>query len=202
MTITNGYVTLEELYAYETIDSDDPSDDLVLEDLIEQASRVIDGHCKRRFWAAAETRYFMAMQPGVLFTGDLLSVTSLKTDQTGDRVYENTWANTDYDLEPYNAPYETPPGPYLRISTAPIGHYTFPVRIARGVEIVGSWGYAATVPDDVKTACMIVVTDAMLKREHKENERGSMSSSGVIITAEGIPSRVWEILRPYRRARV
>ena len=74
---------------------------------------------------------------------DLLSVTTLKTDEDGDRTYEITWATTDYDLMPYNATLESQAQPYSHLQTTPDGDYTvddvvaayseFALCIARGI---------------------------------------------------------------------
>lgn len=200
MAISNGYCTLAELKAYENISSTNANDDTVLEDLVEHASRTIDNLCGRRFYSATETHYFTPDYIDLLFVDDLLSVTTLKADEDGDGTYELTWATSDYSLEPRNALLSIPPAPYTMIRVKPNGLYSFP-GVLNGIEIAGSWGYNTTSshPDPIKTACLIIVSDAMLKREHKEQERGSLTSSGVVITAEGLPRRALDLIRPYRR---
>lgn len=147
MAITNGYCSLSELKA--RLGITDTNDDTVLEAVIEAASRAIDGETGRVFYATTETRYFTAEDGELLFVDDLLSVTSLKTDLDGDRVYETTWSATDYDLEPYNRT------PKTRIQMAPYGTRYFP-SVRRGVEITGSWGYSATAPDAINEACLLM----------------------------------------------
>ncbi len=66
----------------------------------------------------------------------------------GIPVYEHTWATTDYDLEPYNAT------PKTAIRVTPNGNRVFPTT-RKGVELAGSFGYAAVVPDDVREACLL-----------------------------------------------
>lgn len=147
MSIVNGYATLAELKA--RLGISDTTDDTVLEAVIEAASRAIDGETGRVFYATTDTRYFTAEDVDLLFVDDLLSVTTLKTDQDGDRTYETTWSVTDYDLEPYNVT------PYTRIQIAHNGIRSFPT-IRRSVEIAGSWGYAATAPDAINEACLLM----------------------------------------------
>ena len=112
--------------------------------VLESASRQIDAFVRRTFRTYLATLYFTAQGPrSLLFDADelglgLLSVTTLKTDGAADRTYDTTWAVTDYDLEPYNAPSEE--RPYWEVTKAPQGNNTFP-RVRRGVEIVGKWGY-------------------------------------------------------------
>lgn len=128
----------------------DTVDDALLLARLETASRWIDDHCRRRFYVVTATRYFTPKDGYRLLVDDLLAVTSLKTDEDADRVYEKTWATTDYDLEPYNG------WPKLVIATTPRGQYSFPAGghygfqqgiiagrhgVAKSVEITGEWGY-------------------------------------------------------------
>jgi len=88
-------------------------------------------------------------------------VTTLKTSSTGD-TFDQTWATTDYQLEPLNGVIggiiETP---FTRIRA--IGSYLFPLWEPRNVnaheataQVVGVFG-RATVPTAVKQACIIFV---------------------------------------------
>jgi hypothetical protein len=149
VAITNGYCTLAEFYErYESVSADSGTQDTKIEDHIEAASRWIDRHTMRKFYATTETRYFTARDVLACNVTDLLSVTTLKTDEDGDRTYEVTWKTTDYDLMPYN---DTP---YQWLEVTPNGSYYFPT-VRRGVEIAGSWGYVATTPEDIKEACLL-----------------------------------------------
>lgn len=64
-----------------------------------------------------------------------LSISTLKTDENGDGVYEVTWTEgTDFFTEPYNLEVKR------RISVnADLGRYGFPAG-QRRVQIAGSWG--------------------------------------------------------------
>lgn len=148
MAITNGYLTLSELKGW--LDISDTNDDAQLELAIEAASRAIDEFCGRRFWQASETRYYTACGD-VVRVDDLVSISTLKTDAAGDGTFETTWASGDYTLEPFNAAVEG--RPYLKVSRSRVGSYAFP-RAARGVEIVGTFGWPS-VPTEVKQACVM-----------------------------------------------
>jgi len=147
MTINNGYATLAEIKAAQTISSVNAGDDAYIEDLVEAASRYIDIYTGRRFWANSvdETRTYHADEIDMLMIDDCLSITTLKTDQDGDHVYETTWNTTDYDLMPSNAPLY--PRPYTWIKVAPYGFYPFPPW-GLGVQIVGKSDYPADMPSD------------------------------------------------------
>jgi hypothetical protein len=143
-------------------DITDLDDDVRLERIIEAVSRAIDDTTKRRFYAASETRYYTARVSNVLLIDDLLSVTTLKTDDDGDRTYDETWDTDDYDLAPYNAVLDG--APYTRIETTPQGGQRFP-GTAKGVEIVGSFGYSATTPAQIREAC-ILWSERVYQRRH------------------------------------
>lgn len=139
----HAYVDLTTLKARLSVS--DTTDDAVLRGCIEAASVALDNGYNRRFQPYQATRYYTAETPLLLPVNDLLSVTSLKTltsNSSGSRVYGNTWAATDYDLEPYDAPDDREP--YTQIWTNPSGSYTFPSD-RRGVEIIGTWGYGLDV---------------------------------------------------------
>ncbi len=97
-------------------------------------SRAIDDHTRKRFYPLLEKRYFTASRGDELWIDDLVSVTTVKTDEDADRTYETTWATTDYDLNPFNAV-----GSHNRLTITPNGNNAFPERVARGVEIDGVW---------------------------------------------------------------
>lgn len=157
MTVVNGYCTLDELKARLDISTTDTADDTKLEVIIQAASRAIDAKTGRRFYAttADETRYYTAEADDVVFTDEIISVTSLLTDDDGTRAYATTWASTDYELEPVNAALDGKP--YTRIELAPYSPYTFPEGVRRGIQITGIFGFctAEAHPDVVREACLI-----------------------------------------------
>lgn len=151
MAIVNGYATLAEVKA--RLGITDSTYDSVLEAVVEAASRGIDNYADRRFYAATETRYFTACDSTYALIDDVVSVTTLATDNDGNRAYGTTWASTDYDLSPFNAIARG--APYTRIDVAPLGSKTFPLY-TRAVKVVGSFGYAAAVPDVINEAALIL----------------------------------------------
>lgn len=126
-------------YKAEISETDADNDDLHMVEL-EEASRVIDRLCRvAAGWFApvsATTRTFdvLTSQASRLPIGPLQSVTTLKTDEAGDRTFETTWATTDYRLYPLAGP------PYTEVRVDDYqGRYLFPAGQAR-VQIVGTWG--------------------------------------------------------------
>lgn len=118
----------------------DTTDDAKIDLILQEVTRWIDEYVGRTFRIYTATLYFTANSGELLLVDrDLLSITSLKTDEDGDRSWERTWATTDYDLEPYNA--NTDEKPYTAIRITPQGTLAFPAGMRKGVEIAGKWGY-------------------------------------------------------------
>jgi hypothetical protein len=156
MAITNGYCTRAEFITHWFPPNyTDTTDDLRIDSIITAVSRRIDTECGRHFYqASGVVRYYSPKYTDHLVIHDLLSLTSLVTDEDGDRVYERTWSSTDYDLYPANAAVESQEAPYTWIELPPRGNYTFPVG-RRTVKITGNWGYASAVPARITEACLL-----------------------------------------------
>lgn len=150
MTLVNVYQTLVQARIDILHDATDSAEDTRLEQIITEASRWIDGECQRRFYPVTETRVYTPGDASFLDVDDLLSITTLKTDQDGDRSFETTWAAaTDYYLWPDNAAAENKP--YTRIVVDTVsGINRFPVR-RQSVQIVGSFGYCALLSTSTAT---------------------------------------------------
>ena len=110
--------------------------------LLLAVSGAVDGYCNRRFYPLTATRTFDGPADVLLPVPDLLSVTSLKSDDDDDGTYETAWAATDYQLLPLNAqPAQHWGGPYHALRTLTRGtKQTFDAGQAR-YEIAGIWGY-------------------------------------------------------------
>lgn len=200
MTITNGYCTLDEIKARLDISTTDTDDDALLEVIVQAVSRQVDAMTGRRFWATTddETRYYTPESDDILFTGDLLSITTLKTDDDGDRTYENTWTTDDYDLMPDNAALDG--RPYTMIEVTPLGDYDFPLGERKGVQIVGKFGYCATGshPDVVREACLIQASRIWKRKDAPFGIVGS-PELGQLQTINRLDPDVVELLRGVTR---
>ncbi len=153
------YCTPEELKSRAGIG--DALDDFEILAACRAVSRWIDNHCDRHFFRTTATRTFVPDGYYTLNLPDLVSITTLKTDGTGDGVFETTWAVTDYQLLPAN-PTVYEQRPYTKIKA--VGTLSFPfvysgyaARTDR-IQIVGVWGWPA-VPDSVKQAAAIMAAD-------------------------------------------
>lgn len=198
MPLTNGYATLAALK--ERLGTVPAEHDALLENLITAASRAIDDHTGRRFYAATDTRYYTATNAYCLdLADDLRTVTTLKTDEDGDRTYEITWDSADdYYLAPYNA--ATDGRPYSSIEVDRVnGDYTFPSTV-RGIQIVGSFGYNATgsQPAPVEQACLRLCERYYHLHTAPLGVSGSSELGVVRIQSD---RDVADLLWPYRRRR-
>lgn len=173
--------------------------DPIIESVVNAASRAIDKYCGRRFYSAVETRYFEAHNTWELDVDDLLAVTSLKSDDNGDGVYENTWTvSTDYLLWPYNAAADGLPYTVIEAGNSP-NHY-FPVNIRKGIEIAGTWGFCTTAnqPPAVKEACLILAA-RLYKRKDAPFGISGPNEFGVMQIIDRFDADVKMLLQPFRR---
>jgi hypothetical protein len=136
--LPNLYITPAEVkdVAPDVIRSSTTKYDDAMLRMAQAISRAIDAWTGRHFFPRLEARYFTASDGMELWVDDLISITSVKADEDGDRTYETTWASTDYDLRPHNAL-----GSYHKLTVTPEGNNAFPTRLERAVEITGVWGF-------------------------------------------------------------
>jgi hypothetical protein len=101
--------------------------------------------------------------------GDLLAITTLKTDDNADGTFENTWATTDYALWPFQGP------PHEAIEISGFGDYgSFAGGVRRGVEIAGTFGIG-----DNQNADPVLTALAALNEELDATETGiTVDNSG------------------------
>lgn len=196
MTITNGYCTLGELKAVLRIM--DTVDDELLEARISEASRVIDQHCDRRFYAdgTATARVYVANTSDVVFVDDISTATGLivKTDSSGDGTYATTLTASQIQSEPLNATSKGLPITSIRGTATGV----FPTTQApAGVQITAKWGWPS-VPEPVKSAC-ILLAGRLVKRGDSLLGVAGFGDLGAI-TVRAIDPDVERMLRPYRIA--
>ena len=133
------YATVTQLKAQIKITA--TTDDVILLGMLETASRWIDDHCKRAFYAMTDTRYWNQddvdySDPLKLWVDDLLAVTSINLDNDLDGTYEDTLAAGDYDLWPYHG--------YPKLAVMlndETGDYGEWPEGRKPIQIIGTWGY-------------------------------------------------------------
>lgn len=203
----------------------DPAEDARLDRAIIDASRVIDAFCYQEpgtFAPQTLTRIFDVQNSGLSGRGlslsrwvdpssrwpgwlnvrsitvpPLISVTTLRTDEDGDGVFETTWTpQTDYLLIPYNR--ETKRTIEINNIT---GRFEFPLGQAR-VQVAGSWGIVedGITPYPIRRACLQL---AMIYYRKPTPGGGSNSSLGGAAIHIGyqdidIAAILWEVAGKYR----
>ena len=171
MAITNGYATLTQIKAYMSI-SDNTDNDL-LEDLVESASRSIDRIANRRFYldATASARLYRAYSDIFVYVDDIGTTSSLvvQTDSNGNGTYAKTLTlNQDYILDPLTASSLNRPFTQLTMvsntETWPIFPGLTQNGLRPGVQVTARWGWPS-VPDDINMACLILTADLYKRKD-------------------------------------
>jgi hypothetical protein len=205
MTITNGYCTLDELKHKSrlNIESSDSGYDDMLEGVIEAVSRKIDDACNRRFYAdnSNTARYFMAIDSSFLFTGDIASRSSdsmvIEIDTNGDGTYDNTFADNDYVLEPYNADLDSVP--FQKIEISSVGQFLFPKKVKKGVKVTAKWGWPGSTPLPIKQACLLQ-SERLFKRFATPLGSESMTTIGrMTLSIPALDVDVEQLISRYKK---
>jgi hypothetical protein len=204
LAIVNGYATLSEVKAAARIT--DTIDDGLLEMAIESSSRDIDAYTERVFFstgATAVARVYIPQDIYLVETDDIISVTTLKSDSTGNGTFDITWAAKDYQLEPLNGLAGGISTPATRIRA--IGDYLWPVYEPRNVnsnqasvQVTGVFGFAS-IPMAIKQATILSSLRAYKRYESPTGVLG-FSDMGVVRVGRLDPD-VERLIQPYRKLR-
>jgi hypothetical protein len=171
MAIVNGYATLTQIKNYMSI-SDNTDNDL-LEDLVESASRSIDRIANRRFYldATASARLYRAYSNIFVFVDDIGTTSNLVVamDENGNGTYSKTLTlNTDYILDPLTSPSLNRPYTQLTMVSNTESWPIFPGITSNGlrpgVQVTARWGWPS-VPDDINMACLILTADLYKRKD-------------------------------------
>jgi hypothetical protein len=206
LAVVNGYATLADVKAAARIPSSDTIDDALLEIAIESSSRDIDAYTERVFFstgATAVARVYIPQDIYLVETDDIISVTTLKSDSTGNGTFDVTWASTDFQLEPLNGLAGGIATPATRIRA--IGEYLWPVYEPRNVnsnqasvQVTGVFGFAS-IPSAIKQATILASLRAYKRYESPTGVLG-FSDMGVVRVGRLDPD-VERLVAPYRKIR-
>ena len=192
-----SYATLSEFKA--AVGITDTTDDTALQSVLDATDTLIDLYCDRKtgFGTASETRYYTAEDWEYVLTDDLVSVTTLQTDDDANGTYETTWtAGTDYVLAPRNAALDG--FPYTEIDTSVTWPRNFPKDVYLGVKVVGVFGFPA-VPAAVKQAEIIQAGAVWNSRTAPFGVIGSADLGGILRMSRALHPEAALILEPYRK---
>lgn len=170
------------------------------------ASRAIDEACGRWFYvdpAATVTRLYTPIDWRTLPIDDLVTLSSLGIDRTGDGVYEEPWTlNTDFILNPPNAPIDGPGKPYESVKTRWNAGRFFPKQLENSVQMIGKWGWPS-VPSEIVNATTIYA--------HRILRRSREAPFGIVFPGQGEAAAmrigqqdpdVASLIRPYVKTRI
>jgi len=197
MAIANGYASLSLVKTAARIT--DNIDDTLLELAIESSSRLIDGHCQRHFYVtSSESRYYAADNSYACTIDDVAGTAiTVETSSGIDGVFDETWASTDFQLEPLN---RTSAGLSFPVNKlVAIDNYLFPIdpNGESAVKVTASFGFATAIPTDVQQACVL-----MSLRQYKRYDSplgvAGFGDMGAVRVSRIDPD-IQSLLAPYRR---
>jgi hypothetical protein len=192
-----SYASLSEFKA--AVGITDSTDDTALQSVLDATDTLIDLYCDRKtgFGTASETRFYTAEDYEYVLTDDLVSVTTLQTDDDANGTYETTWTSgTDYVLAPRNAALDG--FPYTEIDTSVTWPRNFPKDVYLGVKVVGVFGFPS-VPAAVKQAEIIQAGAVWNSRTAPFGVIGSADLGGILRMSRALHPEAALILEPYRK---
>lgn len=198
MAITNGYCTLSELK--DSLQIDDSVDNASLEAAIMSASRMIDDYTQRFFYkdgtiASPVTRYYTPEDAISLNIDDIVTVSTIATDNDLLFTYTTVWATSDFVVEPINNPRKG--WPYNRLVA--VGAYVWPFQIPQSVKITGAWGWSA-VPQEIQLAAKIQASRLFIRRQSPFGIAGTPELGTVRLSSRLDPD-VEALIRPFKKVR-
>ena len=147
----SNYTTTALVKASLGIPSATTSEDTAITAAIAAAESLIDNYTGRTFVAAESTRTYMPRTASILDVDDIATLTGLvvKTDEDQDGTFETTLTvTTDYVIQKNDAPF--------RIITNVNRGWPLSLYGRNTVEITATFGYATTVPDNIKQAALLL----------------------------------------------
>lgn len=198
MALTNAYCTLADVKA--SLRIQDTIDDVLIENSINAASRMIDQYCNRNFYSgsAGEVRYYKANDGYTCWIDDMQTITSVQTASTDPIVFDTTWAATDYQALPANRWANGAWYPITAITA--VENYLFPVWAEIPlVKVTGTFGWNA-VPESIKFAT-IIQASRLFKRLESPLGVAGVSDLGILRVGYNIDGDVAQLINPFRLLR-
>lgn len=189
------YATVAQLKGRLHIPTATTAEDSLLQEILDGAAAAIDLWTGKSFAAATQTRYYASTDGVGVDVDPLVSVTSIATDEDGDRTYETTWDPTDYRLLPANAAADGQP--YTRIEADAFGgRYLFGSH-SGAVRVVGSFGYFSAVPVPIREATLRLGQRLYGLRDALLGLGGARETGFATVIPEDLDLQ--NLLEPYRR---
>jgi hypothetical protein len=175
----------------------DAVDDSLISMAGSAASELIDNYTGRTFGTVAATRYYAPTDQIVCQVDDLAGTAiTVMSSSAGNSVFDQTWALTDYQLEPLNGVSAGMPLPYTRIRA--IGAYWFPTIFnSVTVKVTGTFGFP-TVPSSV-TQAAVLQGARIFKRLDSPLGVAGFGDMGAMRVTRSVDPDVAVLLDPYKR---
>jgi hypothetical protein len=200
--MANEYASLAEVKATMNLDGESFAD-ADLQRAITAASRGLDTLAHRRFYKDTDdtsVRYYTADECSKLRIDDVIDVAEIATDADGNGTFGDLWtANTDYVLEPLNAPADG--WPWTTVRAHRLGSFSFPTCYPRAVRVTGQFGWE-NVPDGIKEATVILSSKLMLRTREAPFGVVSYGMEGAAAHIARTDPDVMFLAGPYIRHRV
>jgi hypothetical protein len=200
VTITNGYATQQEAKAWLNV-QDASLDDLIVDSLVNAASRAVDGYCGRYFYAdsAATARVYVADNYYCVTIDDLWDTATavVKTDSGQDGTFETTLTvSTQYMFEPINGVVGGISGwPATRVRLVGGTLFTSATYGRPQLQVTAKWGWVA-VPAPVKQATLQVVGELWKRKDAPFGIIEGSEFGPIRLSADAMRS-VTSLLTPY-----
>lgn len=222
MAIDSAYATAAEYRAGISPQKSDASHDEEIENDLLAITRYINtelGRSETGFNkdAAAVTRTYMGKYAGfvdpdsenpwkyargnrLLCIDELVSVTSVQTDEDGDGTVDTSWTlNTDYQLYPLNAALGPEPRPYIALYIPDWTTQQMRWPPGRLIAVNGIWGWPA-VPPAIKRACIQLT--AILRLE-SPRATSQVNDVGAVLSTSGVAqSIIQRLMQNYAKVSV
>ena len=191
-----AYVTLAEFKTYMndltggTQTSFSAQEDITLQVFLDQAVAEVESMTGRDFEATSGTRYYTSasVDGQRLYLGaDLLSVTTLTNGNAA------TISGSNFTLEPRNSTVKD----VIRLHD---GYWWEFSTVDSVVTVLGSWGYSASPPVDLKRGVMRLAWFYWQKRG--ATGESTVLAEGVVQNAAAYPADVTGVIKRYRRMKV
>ena len=171
------------------------TDDVLLGDLLERASKYIEGECQRRFVAETETRYYeldAIDRDGLtlMLDQDLYSITTLTNGDTASTAI----LPTDYFLLPRNG---GPPYYGIRLKTSVDTDWELDED--EWIEVTGKWGWSLTPPADIVQATIRLAAYYYHQKDASIYDVQAFPEAGVMTLPQGVPKDVEKLIALYKR---
>jgi hypothetical protein len=173
------------------------TDDVVIDAVVGEASRMIESLCGRRFDsdAAATARVYHPINNCRVSIDDCYEITAVDTDTGDDGTYSTSWTSDDYQALPLNTvgPNQRSGWPYTHIEA--IESLRFPSHRRASVQVTAKWGWTA-VPGDVVGACYLLANRLYEERKAPFGTVGNADFGALPIRDQRTVNRM---LAPYMR---